>query len=200
MSSLSQQSVIVDQEPVTFEGPPPADIQQLYQLIDQALTGAGRLITAIEIDGEDAYANPARLNVPKYNSVNITSSEWQPVCQKSIQQQLPAAEEAANSLIAYGSAMLAVPLAHSLSEVNTAADKMGALIAPIETAHQFAAQFAPEWADACEEIYQSANDACETFTDALKTQDVGIAAESLVVSLPDALKALKTLTETPWNA
>ncbi|MEM7673864.1 MAG: hypothetical protein AAF212_11025 [Verrucomicrobiota bacterium] len=199
MSSLSQQSVIVDGEAVTFEGPPPADLQQLYQLIDQALTAGGRLITAFEIDGIDAHKDPSSLQKQHCQCVSVNSSEWQTVCLNAITQLLPVAENAANGLIAYGSAMLAVPLAHSLNELTTVADKMGEVLAPIETANQFAEQFGPSWSTACKEVHRKSNQACDAFSESIKTQDIGQAAACLVVDLPSLFNTFRSIPETPWQ-
>lgn len=199
MSSISQQSVIVDGEAVTFEGPPPKDLQQLYQLIDQALSAGGRLITSFKIDGIDAHKKPEQLQKGTYQTVSIISADWQTVCGNAIKPLLKTAENAANGLIAYGSAMLAVPFAQSIKEVSTAAEKMGQVLAPIENATRFAEQFAPDWKPACIDVFQRANNACDRFGESMKIQDIGNAAECLVVDLPKAYEAFRSIQDSPWK-
>lgn len=199
MSKASLQTVVVDGEPVTFEGPPPAELSQLYQLLDQALTSQGRMIQAFSADGTDVHAQPERLENPQYQEVIATSTSWEAACKATTENLLEQADAAAQALIAYGSAMMAVPLVTSLKEINTAADKMGALIAPIETAQQFATQFSPDWAAPIQALLQRCGESCEHFTQALQDQDLGLAADMLTLTLPDALASFKKVPQTPWN-
>ena len=130
MSPGNPQSVVVDGETVVFEGPPPSDLKQLYSLIDQALTGGGRLIRAFEVDGIDAHQDISCLDRPSYTRVDVQSIAWEEACANTLQPIIKNATEAADALIAYGSAMLAIPLAQTVKEVGTVADKMGAIVSP----------------------------------------------------------------------
>ena len=200
MSPGNPQSVVVDGETVVFEGPPPSDLKQLYSLIDQALTGGGRLIRAFEVDGIDAHQDISCLDRPSYTRVDVQSIAWEEACANTLQPMIKNAAEAADALIAYGSAMLAIPLAQTVKEVGTVADKMGAIVSPFETAGQFAGQFNPSWKTESQILLEQCNAACEIFTQSLQAQDVGCAAEALVISLPDALISLKNLESAPWSA
>ena len=199
MSPLPAPSVVVDGEPVTFEGPPPSHPKQLYQLIDQALLGGGRLIKSFLVDGTNAQETPSCLDKSGYHSVDVTSIDWENACKNAIKQAWPAAKKACEELMSYGSAMLAIPLGNSIKEINSVAERMAAVVSPLETAHQFSNQFSPSWTKPVNELLELCNEACEQFTNALKTQDVGLAAESLVIMLPQSLKAFMELPSTPWN-
>lgn len=200
MAPGNSQTVIVDGDPVVFEGPPPSDLSQLYALIDQALSGGGRLIQKFVIDGKDAHEDPKRLELPSYQRVDVTSIAWEDACKSTLAPLLKSAEEASLALTAYGSAMLKVPLSQTAKEINTVAEKLGALAAPFETAAQFAEQFSPTWKEPAQSFFAQCNEACDTFTASLQNQDIGRTAEILVVDLPDALVGLKTLENAPWAA
>ncbi len=140
--------VILDGEPVRFEGPVPESPKVLHDAMFEALAGDRKSLIEYIVDGQDCLVVAEELFPTSYEKVEAKSATHDELLTRLVSGALETNPALIPELQAYSSKILVVAWSEIFRQMDEFIGKVKPLVDLMDNLQPYAMSYSPEWKDA----------------------------------------------------
>ncbi len=189
--------VIVDDEPVEFNGPIPEDPKIIFDLLFEALAGERKSVLEYHVDGSDILQLQDQNFPSHYDTIVAKSISHAQLTLRLIESTLEISKNIVSELESYASRILSNPWSIVFEKMQDFIDKVTPLVHLMDGMGPYATNYKPTWADKFEKIQFSNKEAFELVLSGFEKGDVACLSEAIFDKLvPITTESLIFLEDT----
>lgn len=165
--------VIVDDEPVEFNGPIPEDPRVIYDLLFEALAGDRKSVIEFSVDGKSILDDPDHEFPVSFNRIDAKSISHARLTLRLINSTMEICENLVIDLDAYASRILINPWSHVFERMQDFIDKVTPLVQLMDGMSPYATNYQPVWHSDFDVIQNENKNAFENVLSSFQRGDIG---------------------------
>mgnify|MGYP001303224337 CR=1 FL=1 len=187
--------VSVDGEEVIFEGDPPQEVGQVFDLLMGAMSERGRVLVSFLVDGVDLMArsdeDPVPTSFDKIEAFTLTHVE---LTLKLIERVEEETQSLDDELVAYSRKILFLGWSEIFSRMDEFVNKIQPVADLVDNLGPFAQTYDPPWRSAFENVRQKQADALEEVLACFRASDSAGLSDAVAGSFCSMLSEFRKLS------
>ena len=154
--------VKVDGEEVVFEGEPPSDLGQLFDLLMGAMSERGRAVVSFRVDGVDLMSSPGESSLPEtFEKIEASTLTHAEITLQLIERVENETSSLSDELVAYSQRILLLGWTEIFRRMDEFISKIQPIADLLDNLGPFAQTYDPPWRNAFTDLQRNQGQALE---------------------------------------